>query len=84
MINFKQFDELRKAQPFRPFRIIMSDGAAFIVPHPEFTWRAPNGSTVVVATEDGEVAHLVDPLHITRFEFVRQNGKASSRRRSNR
>jgi hypothetical protein len=74
MLNYRQFDELRLASPFRPFRIVMSDGAKFLVTHREFAWRSPNGSTLVVATEDGEAAHLVDPLHVTRFELVPENG----------
>jgi len=83
MLNLRHYDELRRASPFRPFRIVMSDGAKFNVPHPEFTWRMPNGGLIFVATPDGAVAQFVDPLHVTRFE-VATNGRGSRRRSSNR
>jgi hypothetical protein len=82
MLNLRQYDELRHASPFRPFRIVMTDGARFIVPHREFTWRSPNMSTIVVAIEDGEVYHMIDPLHITRFEYIERNGRKRRGRRS--
>lgn len=34
-------DELKafqKSEPFRPFRIVLNDGKAFDVPHPNFMW----------------------------------------------
>ena len=55
MLNLRQYDELRRASPFRPFRIVMSDGAKFNVPHPEFTWRMPNGGLIFVATLTGNM-----------------------------
>jgi len=79
MLSFKQYDELRHASPFRPFRIVLTDGASYDVPHRDFTWRAPNVSTIVVATQD--VYHMIDPLHITRFEYVGRNGHRKSQRR---
>ena len=79
MLSFRQYDELRLASPFRPFRIVLTDGQRCDVPHREFTWRAPNVSTIVVATED--VYHMIDPLHITRFEYVAGNGRKKSPRR---
>jgi hypothetical protein len=83
MTNYKQYDELRRAEPFRSFRIVMSDGAKFFVPHRDFTWRSPVGGTIVVAAERGDVLHLVDPLHVTRFEEAERNGskKETARRR---
>ena len=72
MLSFRQYDELRQASPFHPFRIVLSDGKTYNVPHRDFTWRAPNVSTIVVATQD--VYHMIDPLHITRFELMKSNG----------
>jgi hypothetical protein len=79
MLNFKQFDELRHASPFRPFRIVLTDGASYNVPHRDFAWRAPNVTTIVVASDD--VYHMIDPLHITRFEYVKSNGQKKAPRR---
>lgn len=81
MLNWKQFDDLRLAEPFHPFRIVTSDGAKFLVPHREFVWRSPLGTMVFVAIENGEVAHFIDPLHITRFELTRKNGHGKARKR---
>ena len=79
MLSFRQYDELRQASPFRPFRIVLSDGASYDVPHRDFTWRAPNVSTIVVATD---VYHMIDPLHITRFEYIKSNGHKRRGRKS--
>ena len=35
-------------------------------------WRAPKVNTIVVASD--EVYHMIDPLHITRFELMKSNG----------
>ena len=79
MLNFRQYDELRQASPFRPFRIVLTDGASYEVPHRDFTWRAPNVSTIVVASE--KVYHMIDPLHITRFDYMKGNGRNKAPRR---
>ncbi|MGD0767705.1 MAG: hypothetical protein ABSB42_05855 [Tepidisphaeraceae bacterium] len=81
MLNWKQFDELRYADPFRPFRIVLSDGAEFLVPHRDYVWRSPLGTMVFVAIDNGEVAHFIDPLHITRFEMAKGNGRKKGRKR---
>ena len=81
MMNLRQYDALRQAQPFKPFRIIVSDGATFDVPHPEFTWRMPNGGLIFVAAPKGDVAQFVDPLHITRFEMKTATGSGRTRKR---
>jgi len=80
MLNWKQFDELRNAQPFHPFLIVMSDGAEFFVPHRDFTWRTPSCSAAFVAVDKGEVAHYLDPLHITRFVLVAKNDRKKGRK----
>ena len=80
MLNFRQYDELRLASPFRPFRIVLTDGAKYDVPHRDFTWRAPNVTTIMVAGDD--VYHMIDPLHITRFEYIKANGHKGRGRRT--
>ena len=81
MLNWKQFDELRYADPFHPFRIVVSDGAEFLVPDRDYVWRSPLGTMVFVAIDNGEVAHFIDPLHITRFEMVKGNGRKKGYKR---
>ena len=77
MLNFRQYDELRLASRFRPFRMVLSDGAKYDVPHRDFTWRAPNVTTIVVASKD--VYHMIDPLHVTRFEYLTNGHKRRAR-----
>ncbi len=47
-----------KAQPFRPFRLILSDGERLPVPHPEWVWLLPKGRTIGWTDEDEGVKLL--------------------------
>ena len=78
MLNYRQYDELRHASPFRAFRIVTTDGAKYDVPHRDFTWRAPGVSTIIVVVN--EAYHMIDPPHITRFEFTSANGRKKPKR----
>jgi hypothetical protein len=63
-------DHLRQT-PFKPFRLCMSDGSSYDVPHRD--WVFVSRTTVAVALRLGEddladrMVYL-DPLHITRIE----------------
>jgi len=69
-------------QPFEPFRVCLSDGAAYEVRQPEMV-LVMQREVVIALPKPGEQfpRHLVycDLLHITRIEPI--NGKPSSRRR---
>jgi hypothetical protein len=56
-------DELHKltANGFRPFKLYLSDGRSFDVPHPDYI--AISRRVVVVIGED-ELPNIIDPLHI--------------------
>ena len=56
-------EELRQftSNGFRPFKLYLSDGRSFEVPHPEFI--AFSRLMVVVFGKDG-LPNLIDPLHI--------------------
>jgi hypothetical protein len=56
-------DELRKltSNGFRPFKIYLSDGRSFDVPHPEFIAFSRR---IVVVFGDDELPNIIDPLHI--------------------
>ena len=59
-----QLQQQLEASPFRPFRLHVTDGRSFDVPHREFMWRHPTGRSVFVAT--GEDAYeVIDLLMIT-------------------
>jgi hypothetical protein len=56
-------DEIRKRlrNGFRPFRLCLSDGRKFAVPHPEFI---AVGKKVVVVLDKDDFARIIDALHI--------------------
>ena len=56
-------EELHKltTNGFRPFKLSLSDGRSFDVPHPEFI--AFSRRVVVVIGKD-ELPNIIDPLHI--------------------
>jgi hypothetical protein len=60
-----------RAQPFEPFKLHLSDGSSFKIPHPDFI--TVSRKTVYVAVDPGrddvpEKVIWCDPLHITRLE----------------
>ena len=70
MISPLRIRKLLAAQPFKPFRIHLSDGSNYAVPHPEFAWVF--GRTVFVGiagpSADDGFAEELSILHITRIE----------------
>jgi hypothetical protein len=72
VITAKSILERLGEQPFRPFRICLSDGSAHEVPHREFAWVFGNRIFVGVAAngaagENPQVRELSE-LHVTRIE----------------
>jgi hypothetical protein len=60
-----------RTQPFEPFRLHVSDGSHYDVPHPEFIYVMRNAVMVTVRSDSEEVtekAIRIDPIHITRLE----------------
>jgi hypothetical protein len=67
---------LRKT-PFEPFRLLLSDGSFYDVPHPELALVSKNEVVIAIATRDRPVPDRLafcDPLHVTRLEPL--EGKA--------
>lgn len=69
-------DELRghlKKQPFRPFRVFVSDGSHYDVLHPDFMLVTKSEVTIAISLAGEEMpdrsAYLV-PVHITRVEPI--------------
>ena len=73
-------------QPFRPFRIWLSDGHNLEVRHPDMCMVAPNMIYVGIPhpDEEGLVVQIVDcaMLHVTRIEPI--NGRLRKARRTRR
>jgi len=74
-----------QTQPFRPFRVHLSNGASYDVRHPEL--MVVSRTEVAIAANPGEdelPERLVycDPLHITHIEPL--DGKKPKRRKTKR
>ena len=87
MITAKQVRELITANPFKPFRVHLSDGSKHSVPHPEFAWVF-GGSLFVgkpgTSGIDG-TSHVrqLSILHISQVDFSTAKApKRNARRRS--
>ncbi len=71
-------EELRdviREQPFRPFRIFVSDGSAYDVRHPELIMVTRRRVHIALPTANGDDVPddfvRCDPVHITRIEPIR-------------
>jgi hypothetical protein len=64
-------DAIRK-QPFKPFRLVMTDGIGYDVRHPDLLWVGKRSAMVGLTGEPGQTfferAVEVDLLHIIRLE----------------
>ena len=66
-----EIKNFQKTQPFKPFRIVLSDGKNYDVPHPNFVWVRT--STVYVATRGDSVRGLwddYDQIELSRVKEV--------------
>jgi len=63
-------------RPFRPFRIVLSDGTGFEVRHPELCMLGEHGTALVGVPSAATIAglpqysqyHVIDLTHINRVE----------------
>ena len=64
--------ELKDAQPFVPFRICLTDGKSYDVPHRDFVMVAKTVIDIGIASNPGSGIYdqivRVSPLHIVRIE----------------
>lgn len=66
-MKIENLRELHTAQPFRPFKIHLSDGRQMIVPHPEMLAYAADGQTIVVFQADNTMRVISWP-QVTELE----------------
>ena len=69
--------EVLTTQPFRPFRMYVSDGATYVIRHPDLVWVSPSSAYVGAPEGDRpgpavERLNIVDLGHITRLEQIEQ------------
>jgi hypothetical protein len=79
-MNVKEIRELYSAAPFRPFELVLPNGARVYVGHPEFMMFSPDYRTVCAADErDGETKRIDVKMIITRDEL--KNGTRPRKRK---
>jgi len=66
-----------KQQPFEPFRMVMTDGAAYDIRHPDLLWVGKRTAMVGLTGSPGQTfferSVKVDLLHIVRLEPLEAN-----------
>lgn len=80
-MTVNDFRKLLSAQPFQPFRVVMSSGEKYEVRHPEMAWLTR--TTLYVGTGHAQSgvpdeADMCSLLHIATVEPI--NGRSSRRR----
>ena len=77
-------DDIRKVQdevPFRPFSLVLADGRAFRVPHPDFLSISPKGAALSLWAEDGTIGSYFDTSLVAEIRMEGNGAKHSKRRR---
>jgi hypothetical protein len=80
-------EEIRKhvrKQPFRPFRVFMSDGSKYDVHHPELILVARREVFITTVLGEDDIPERVawcDPIHVTRIEPLNGNRRRSGKKR---
>jgi len=84
-MNLAEIRKFIRADPFRPFRVYVSDGSCYNVHHRDFIIVSKQVVEVGVEAHDPEdiPARLVscDPLHITRIEPLSESKRSNGRKR---
>jgi hypothetical protein len=77
-------DDIRKLQdavPFRPFSLVLADGRAFRVPHPDFLSVSPKGTALSLWDEDGSIGNYLDIALVAEIRMRASSTRRSKRRR---
>ena len=77
-------DDIRKLQdaiPFRPFSLVLADGRAFRVPHPDFLSVSPKGTALSLWDEDGSIGSYLDVALVAEVRMASGRPKRSKRQR---
>ena len=80
-MTVQTFRDLLSAQPFKPFRLVMSSGQTYEVRHPEMAWLTRSDIYVGVGDAADGVpndARICSLLHVTAVEPI-QLGTAGAR-----
>jgi hypothetical protein len=75
----EKFQDMLRAQPFRPFLVKTTDGDTFRVEHPDFALISPKKREVVIFDKDDHF-RFVAMNHIVTLEPVRNGAKKPGKR----
>jgi len=67
--------------PFQSFSLVLADGRAFHVPHPDFLSIAPKGTALVLWAKDGGIGNYLDPALVAEVRMDTNSGSKSAKRR---
>ncbi|OWY71887.1 hypothetical protein B7486_09535 [cyanobacterium TDX16] len=84
-MNIRDTRKHMKKQPFEPFRIHVSDGSSYDVPHPDFILVTVSDVMVGLGRSQEDIPErsvFVDPLHITRIEPISKRPDTNGRKKS--
>ena len=74
LVRRQEIRRFERADPFRPFRICLSDGTEHVVGDPNRLFLAANMVILNIVKEGEDLPEdsiYFDPLHITRIETIR-------------
>ena len=73
----EELREVLRTQPFQPFRLVMTDGEAYEIRHPDLLWVGRRSAMVGLTGQPGrtfyERAVQVDLMHVIRLEPLELN-----------
>lgn len=75
-MRIEEIRQAKKAQPFRPFTLHLTDGRQFVVDHPEFILVSRDNRTVVVDDVEGNT-ELIDSMLVTSVSFAAATSQTS-------
>lgn len=78
-MKIEEIRKLYEAAPFKPFELLLTNGRAVAVKHPEFMALSPTGRSVTVYDDEGS-----EMLDVKLLVGVRQSENGSSVRKRKR
>jgi hypothetical protein len=80
-MSLKEIRQLYSAAPFRPFEIVLTNGAAVYVGHPEFMMFSPDHRTVYAADARSGETKRIDVKMIIALNELSNGARPRKRKR---
>jgi hypothetical protein len=81
LMNVKEIRELYSAPPFRPFELVLTNGAKVYVGHPEFMMFSSDYRTVYAADERDGATKRIDVKMIIALNELKNGARPRKRKR---